>query len=109
LVNLCIFTMGRWHCCCVGAWTSCDCGVSCIVGVIGVTCCECQFPRYAQVVLEMPFRHFHGTLKCVAMLFVIGAPLACCDDRCRVELCIDALTLALFLLVLISKHLRVSI
>jgi hypothetical protein len=32
LVDLCIYTMGGWHCCYVGAWTGCDCGVFCIVG-----------------------------------------------------------------------------
>jgi hypothetical protein len=109
LVDLCIFTMGRWHWCCVGAWVSCDCGVSCIVGVIGVTCCGGRFSCSTQVVLEMPLRHFHGTFKCVAVQFVNGAPLARCDDHCWVQLCIGALILTLFLLVLISKHSRVSI
>jgi hypothetical protein len=53
----------------------------------------------------MVFHRFHGTLKCVAMQFVSGAPLACCDDHCRAQLCIGAPILTLFLLVLISKHL----
>jgi len=109
LVDLCIFTMGRWHCCCASAWASCDYGVFYIVGVIGVTCCGSQFCCYAQVVLEMSLQHFHGTFKCVAILFIIGAPLARCDDCCRVRLCIGALILVLFLLVLISKHSGVSI
>jgi len=109
LVDLCIFTMGRWHCRCVSAWASCDYGISYIVGVIGVTCCGSQFSCYAQVVFEMPLWHFHGTFKCVAILFVIGAPLACCDDHCRVQPCIGAPILVLFLLVLISKRSGVSI
>jgi hypothetical protein len=43
------------------------------------------------------------------MQFVSGAPLARCDDHCRAQSCIGALILALFLLVLISKHLGVSV
>jgi hypothetical protein len=57
----------------------------------------------------MPFRHFYGTFKCVAMQFVSGAPLTRCDDRCRAQSCIGALILALFFLVLIFKHLGVSV
>jgi len=109
LVDLCIFTMGRWHCCCVGARVSCDCGVSCIVGVIGATCCGGRFSCFAQVVLEMSLRHFHGTFKCVTVQFVNGAPLTRCDDHCWVQSCIGALILALLFLVLISKHSGVSI
>jgi hypothetical protein len=60
------------------------------------------------MILEMPLRHFYETFKCVAMEFVSGAPLAHCDDRCKAQSCIGALILALFLLVLISKHLGVS-
>jgi hypothetical protein len=109
LIKLCISTMGGWHCCYIGAWVGCDCGVSCIVGVIKVTSCGGWFSCFAQVILEMPFQHFYGTFKCVAMQFVSGAPLVHCDDCCRAQSCIGALIVALFLLVLISKHLGVSI
>lgn len=64
LANLCISTMGGWHCYYVGVRAACDCGVSCIVGV---TSCGGQLSCYAQVVLKMALHHFHGTFKCVAM------------------------------------------
>jgi hypothetical protein len=67
LVDPCIFTMGGWYCYYVGAWASCDYGVSYIVGVTWVTCCGGQFSCFAQVVLEMPFHHFHDTFKFVVM------------------------------------------
>jgi hypothetical protein len=105
MANLCIFNMGRWHCCCVGAWANCDYGISCIVGVIKMTSCGGWLSCYAQVVLEMPLHCFHGTFKCVAMQFVNGAPLAHCDNRCKAQPCIGALILALFFMVLTSKHL----
>jgi hypothetical protein len=106
--DLYISTMGGWHWCCVGVWTSCDLKVFCIVGVTKVISCGGRFSCSTQVVLEMPFRRFHGTFKCVVVQFVGGAPLACRDDHCRVKLCIGALILTIFLLVLISKHLGMS-
>lgn len=36
LANLYIFTMGGWHYYCVSSWIGNDCGVSCIVGLIGM-------------------------------------------------------------------------
>jgi hypothetical protein len=59
---------------------------------------------FAQVVLEMPCRCFCGTFKCVVVQFVSDAPLAHCDDHCKAQFCIGALILALFFMVLISKH-----
>jgi hypothetical protein len=64
LVDFCISTMGGWHCCCVDAWTSCDCGVSCNVGV---TSCGNQLSYSSQVVPEMPLHRFHGRFKCVVV------------------------------------------
>jgi hypothetical protein len=101
--------MGRWHCCCVGVWSGCDCGVFCIVGMTGVIGCWGQFSCFAQVVLEMPLCHFCGTFKCVAVQFSSGAFVAHCIDCCKAQLCIVALILTLFLLFLISKHLGMSI
>jgi hypothetical protein len=77
--------------------------------VIGVTSCGGQLSCYGQVALAMPLHHFHGTFKCVAVQFVSGAPLTHCDDHYRAQLCIGALILVLFLLVLISKHSGVSV
>jgi hypothetical protein len=57
----------------------------------------------------MALCHFHGTLKCVVLQFVCGAPLACSDDHCRAQVYIGAVILALFILVFISKHLRVFV
>jgi hypothetical protein len=65
LANLCISTMGRWYCYCVCAWTNCDYGISYIVGVIWMIGCGHRFSCFAQLVLEMPFHHFHDTFKCV--------------------------------------------
>jgi hypothetical protein len=64
LAKLCIFTVGRWYCYCVGVWINYNYGVSYIVGVIG---CGCRFSCFAQVVFEMPFHHFHDTFKCVGV------------------------------------------
>jgi hypothetical protein len=55
----------------------------------------------------MQLCRFHGTFKCVTMQFVSGAPLARFDDCCRAQLCIGALILTLFLMVLTCKHLGV--
>jgi hypothetical protein len=90
LVDLCIFTMGGWYCYCLGVWVSCDYGVSYIIGVIWVIGCGGQFSCFAQVVFEMPVRHFHDTLKCVVVQFVNGVTLSHCDDRCRAQQCINA-------------------
>jgi hypothetical protein len=78
-------------------------------GVTGVIGCEGWFSCSTQVVLEMPFCYFCDTFECVAMQFVNGAPLTHCNDRYRAQLCIGAFILALFFMVLISRHLQVSI
>jgi hypothetical protein len=109
MANLYISNMGGCHCCCVGAWAGCDCGISCIVGVTRVTSCGGQFSCSTQVVLEMPLHCFHGTFKCVAMQFISGAPLACCDDHCKAQPCIGAFILTLFFMLLTSKHLGVFV
>jgi hypothetical protein len=75
LVNICIFNMGKWHCCCVGVWIGYDCGISCIVGVTKVISSGGQLTCFTQVIPKMPFCRLHDTFKCVVMQFVSGAPL----------------------------------
>ncbi len=109
LANLYIFTMGGWHYYCVSSWIGNDCGVSCIVGLIGMIGCGCQFFCFTQMVFEMSLHHFRGTFKWVIMQFVSATPFACYDDYYRAQLYISAFILALFVLVLISKHLMVFV
>jgi len=56
----------------------------------------------SQLEYETLLHHFFNILKCDGVQFVCGAPLVHCYKDSR---CIGKLTLALFLLVLISKHL----
>ncbi len=79
---------------------------SCILG------CFCVDDNMLEMLILLVFTicillcHFFGTLRCVGVQFVSGAPLVCC---CKASCCIGSCILALFILVPISKHLVASI
>ncbi len=77
--------------------------------VVGVTSCGCWLSWYSQLVHEIPLCHFHRTFRCVGVQYVNGAPLVCCNDRCKAASCISTFISSLFFLVPMSKDLGVFV